>query len=103
MAGEVTKQDQALNRGARLVSEARAELDQEMAGLRGQLSGIGSSWVGGGATAFQSVMARWDEDTRKIVQALNDFEANLRDSETTYNTSDENQASTFSRLSSRLG
>ena len=103
MAGEVSKQDQALDRGARLVSDARAELDQELASLRGQLSGIGASWVGGGATAFTSVMSRWDQDTRRIIGALNDFEANLRASEQTYNTSDENQASTFSRLSSRLG
>lgn len=103
MAGEVTKQDQALTKGAKLVSEARSELDTEMNGLRNQLSGISSGWVGGGASAFTSVMARWDADTRKIVQALDTFEANLRASEQTYNTSDEDQASTFSRLGSRLG
>ncbi|NHC14814.1 WXG100 family type VII secretion target [Motilibacter deserti] len=103
MAGEVSKQDQALTRGARLVSEARSDLDQQLSALRGQLSGIGSAWVGSGSTAFQNVMTRWDEDTRRIINALNEFEANLQASESTYNSSDDTQASSFSRLAGRLG
>jgi len=103
VAGEVSKQDQALMRGARMVSDARGELDQQLSGLRGQLSGIGAQWIGQGSTAFQSVMVRWDEDTRKIISALDTFEANLKSSESTYNTADDTQASGFSRLSGRLG
>lgn len=103
MAGEISKQDQALNRGAQMVAQARADLDRELSGLRGQLAGIGSQWRGSGAVAFQGVMTRWDDNTRKIVGALDSFEANLKSSETTYNTNDADQASTYSRLSGRLG
>jgi len=103
MAGELSKQDQALDRGARMVSDARSELDQQLASLRGRLSGIGASWIGSGSTAFQGVMTRWDEDTRRIIAALNEFEANLRSSETTYNASDDTQAASFASLSGRLG
>ena len=35
--------------------------------------------------------------------ALDEFEANLKSSEQTYNASDEQQSSTFSKLSGRLG
>lgn len=103
MASELSKQDQALDRGARMVSDARSELDQQLASLRGQLAGIGASWIGSGSTAFQGVMTRWDADTRRIIAALNEFEANLKASESTYNTSDETQASTYASLSGRLG
>lgn len=103
MAGEVSKQDQALNRGASMVSDARTDLESQLSGLRGQLSGIGAQWIGSGSTAFQNVITRWDEDTRKIISALNEFEANLHSSESTYNASDDTQASSFSRLSGRLG
>jgi hypothetical protein len=48
-------------------------------------------------------MMRWDEDTRRIITALDNFEANLRTSESTYNASDEAQQQTFSRLQGRLG
>jgi WXG100 family type VII secretion target len=103
MAGEVTKQDQALTRGAQMVSSARGDLEQQLSGLRGKLSGIGQQWRGAGSTAFQQVMNRWDEDSRKITSALNEFEANLRSSEQTYNANDEAQSSTFGKLSGRLG
>ena len=103
MAGEISKQDQALSRAAQLVAEARQDLDQQCGALRGKLQGIGSQWVGAGATAFAQVMERWDTDTRKVVTALDDFEQNLKASESTYTAVDSSQQSTFQRLSSRLG
>lgn len=103
MAGEVTKQDQALTRGAQMVSSARGDLEQQLSSLRGKLSSIGAQWRGSGSTAFQRVMVQWDEDARKIISALNEFEANLRTSEQTYNANDEAQQASFSKLSGRLG
>ncbi|HET8604853.1 MAG TPA: WXG100 family type VII secretion target [Marmoricola sp.] len=103
MAGEVSKQDGALNRGAQMVAAARGDLDQQLGSLRGKLSGIGAAWRGAGSSAFQQVMVRWNEDASKIIAALDEFEANLRSSEQTYNASDESQSSTFSKLSGRLG
>ena len=103
MAGEVSKQDQSLTRGAQMVSSARGDLDQQLSSLRGKLAGIGAQWRGAGSSAFQQVMTRWDEDARKITSALDEFEANLRSSEQVYNASDETQSSTFAKLSGRLG
>jgi WXG100 family type VII secretion target len=103
MAGQFTKQDAALDRGARIVADARGELEQQLSALRGKLAGVGSQWVGAGSTAFQQVMARWDDDSRRIINALNGFEANLRSSESTYNASDETQSASYSRLAGRLG
>ena len=103
MAGEISKQDQALTRGAQLVAEARQDLDAQMGGLRGKLSGIGAQWTGVGASAFTQMMQRWDEDTRKVIQALDTFESNLKSSEASYVAADEEQQAAFNRLSSRLG
>ena len=103
MAGEVSKQDQALTRGAQMVVSARGDLEQQLSSLRGKLSGIGAQWQGAGSAAFTQVMTRWDEDARKITSALNEFEANLRTSEQTYNANDETQSSSFNKLAGRLG
>jgi WXG100 family type VII secretion target len=103
MAGEMSKQDQALTRGAQMVSSARGDLEQQLSSLRGKLAGIGAQWQGAGSTAFQQVMVRWDDNARKITSALNEFEANLVASEQTYNAADEAQSATYSKLSSRLG
>jgi WXG100 family type VII secretion target len=86
-----------------MVSDARSELEAQLGTLRGQLADIGHHWRGQGSTAFQGVMTRWDENTRRITGALNDFEANLRSSEQTYNASDEQQSSSFTNLSGRMG
>ena len=86
-----------------MVSEAKSELDGQLGSLRGKLSGIGGQWKGAGSTSFQSVMTRWDDQSRRITGALNDFEANLRSSEQTYNASDEAQSSSFTNLGGRLG
>lgn len=103
MAGEMSKQDQALTRGAQMTASARGDLEQQLSALRGKLSSIGAQWVGAGSSSFQQLMARWDEDARKITGALNNFEANLQASEQTYDASDQEQSATFSKLSGRLG
>lgn len=103
MAGEMSKQDQALTRGAQMTQSARGDLDQQLNSLRGKLAGIGAQWQGSGSMAFQNVMQRWDESARKIISALDEFEANLKQSEQTYDTTDEQQSATFGNLSGRLG
>ncbi len=103
MASGMNKEDGALERGAGLVAAARGELDQELGALRGKLAGIGAQWQGGGSAAFQGTMTRWDESARKITSALDEFEANLRGSEQTYNATDEAQQATFTNFDSRIG
>lgn len=103
MAGEMSKQEQSLTRGAQMVATARGDLDQQLSSLRGKLSGIGAQWQGQGSGAFQQVMVRWDEDARKITSALNEFEQNLQVSEQTYNAADETQSASFGKLQGRLG
>ncbi|MGF1662899.1 MAG: WXG100 family type VII secretion target [Kineosporiaceae bacterium] len=102
MADEVSRQDQALTRGAGMVSAARSELDQQLSALRGTLSGIGAQWRGQGATSFQTTMTRWDESARRIIAALDGFEQNLRSSEQTYTTTDEAQAQSFTTFQGRM-
>ncbi|GEL48724.1 WXG100 family type VII secretion target [Cellulomonas hominis] len=103
MAAEVSAADGALKQGADAVVQSRGELQRELSALEGKLSGIGSHWQGQGAVAFNTLMARWRDDANKIVSALNEFEANLLASQSTYTASDEAQQSTFSRLQGRLG
>lgn len=103
MAGQVSAADGALERGSKIISDTRDQLNSELSALRGKLAGIGAQWQGSGSSSFQSAMNRWDEDSRKIVQALNSFEQNLRSSQTTYTQRDDSSQSSFSKLQSRLG
>lgn len=103
MAGEVSAAEGALQAGAAAVAQSREELQRELGSLEGKLAGIGSAWKGQGAVAFTSLMQRWNEDARQIIDALNQFEANLLSSQSSYSAADEAQQSAMSRLTSRLG
>ena len=103
MAGEVSAADGALKAGAVAVSQSREELKGQLNALEGKLSGIGSAWQGSGAVAFTSLMTRWREDANKIINSLNEFEANLQSSQTTYTAADDAQQSAMNRLTGRLG
>jgi len=102
MAGEFSRADQALTRGATFVQSAKSDLEGQLGTLRGQLEGIGSAWQGGASTAFQTTMTRWNEDARKIISALDEFEANLRSSDQTYSSTDDAQSATFNKFQGRL-
>lgn len=103
MAGEVSAADGALDRGAKIVADSRQQLTQQLKSLEGKLAGIGAQWKGSGSTAFQSVMSRWQQDSTKIISALNGFEENLKGSQSTYTSTDDSSSSSFTNLASRLG
>jgi len=103
MAAEVSAADGALKQGADVVARARTELQGELSSLEGKLAGIGAHWQGQGAVAFNQLMVRWRDDASKIVAALNEFEQNLLQSQSSYTASDDAQQAVFSRLSGRLG
>lgn len=98
MAGEITAADGALKAGADAIGQSRAELKGELSKLEGKLGEIGAKWQGQGAVAFNQLMVRWRDDATKIVEALNEFEANLVDSQKTYTAADDSEASTFAKL-----
>lgn len=103
MAAEVSAADGALRAGAQAVAQSRAELLQQLKVLEGRLSGIGAQWQGQGAVAFTQLMTRWQQNATTMINALNDFEANLNSSQSTYTATDQNQSSTMSSLAARLG
>lgn len=103
MAGEVSAADGALKQGADVVAQSRSALLQQIQVLEGKLAGVGAGWAGQGAVAFSSLMTRWREDATKMVNALNEFEANLISSQSTYSAADDQQAQSLGNFNARLG
>lgn len=99
----ISKEEQALTRGAQMVQSARGDLTSQLNTLRGQIAPLQTEWQGSGGASFSNVMLRWDESSSKIIAALDEFEANLRASDQTYTAADDEQAGAIGRLSARLG
>lgn len=103
MGGEVSAADGALQRGAQIVNQSKAEIVGELNSIQNKLSGIGSSWAGSGAAAFQQTFQAWQEKSRRITNALDGFEQNLRDSQSAYSQTDDASAQSQNKFMGRLG
>ena len=103
MAGEVSAADGALQRGASIVNSSKTDIIGELNSIQSQLSSIGGSWTGAGATAFQQTFQAWQDKSRKITNALEQFEQNLRDSQSAYSQTDDTSAQAQNKFMGRLG
>ncbi len=91
-----------LTRAAAMVAEARADFDRISSVLDGQIQGARSQWGGQGATAFFTLHQTWTQKQQVIVNALNDFEASLTETERFNVSTDDEQASNMTHLTGRL-
>lgn len=103
MGREVSAADGALQRGATIVAESKAALQGELSSLESRLAGIGAQWQGTGSAAFTNVMSQWREKATRIINTLDSFEENLRQSQTTYTATDDAASQAMNRLAGRLG
>ena len=97
MAGNIAAAEGAILRGADTVAGTRIKT------IEGQMIAIGSNWQGMGAVSFQQLMTAWNEDARKVTNALVQLEDSLRRTQQEYDTTDEDQNLTFTKVTQRLG
>ena len=103
MAGEVSAQAEALSRAAKLVSEARTDLDKQCDQIREQLAGLKDHWHGAAAGAFNELYQQWEDKTRSTINALDEFEHKLKATDRAHVRIDQVSHDTMKKLESRLG
>lgn len=100
MAFEV---DQAtLHAAANDVRSTRSDVDSDLSRLRGVVDQLAAAWRGQAAVSFQTLMQRWNEDTAKLLGALDNIADLLDRSGTQHEINDEEQQQAMSRISSVL-
>lgn len=71
------------------VRTTQTDIEGKIGQLRGQLSNLETQWIGQGGTAFTGVIQAWERTARRVTGAMENFEANLKGSEATYNESED--------------
>ncbi len=99
--GKVKVEDGALPRAAKIVAEAKVDLDREIKTLEGKLESM--HWNSDAGTAFRTLMQRWRDDAQKVTGALDVFERNLLDSDTTYQQNDQQARDWLNKHAAGLG
>ena len=90
-------------RAARHVHAVDAEVQADLAALRGQLAPLAGTWRGEAATAFGGLMARWDADARSLSEALRAIGEAIEGSARSYQQQEEAQSAGLSSIRAALG
>jgi WXG100 family type VII secretion target len=85
------------------VLDVNADVQADLAALRGQLEPLRGTWLGDAATAFTGLMARWDTDARSLSEALRVIGEAVQGSGRTYRQQEETQSSGLSAIRAALG
>lgn len=94
----IGKADGAVLAAAADVGQTRAQLQGDLATLRARLDDLAGQWEGRGHRAFVSAVDSWQATADRIVRSLDDFEAQLRATETTYDEAEDQVAASLARF-----
>lgn len=90
-------------RAGQHVLDVDADVQADLALLRGQLAPLQSAWRGEAATAFAGLMERWDADAQSLSQALRAIGEAVQGSGRTYQQQEEAQSAGLSAIRAALG
>jgi WXG100 family type VII secretion target len=92
-----------MQKAAQQVNQVSEEINAELRSLLAQIEPVAAGWKGEAASAFQALMARWNEDAQKLTQALQGISESLGSSTRNYSAAEDSNAAQISKISAILG
>jgi WXG100 family type VII secretion target len=103
MTGSPFEVDHAtLHTAASDVRTTRSEVDGELRRLGNTVQELGAAWQGQAASGFQQLMERWNQDTDKLLKALEDIADLLDKAGTQHQVTDEEQQQMLDKFHAAL-
>ncbi|AHI01538.1 hypothetical protein GCM10010174_08590 [Kutzneria viridogrisea] len=87
---------------AKDIENVEQEVSASVSKLASDVAPLQSSWKGQAATAFHSLMERFDADAKKLNQALSDIANQMKTNSAGYAAQEEEQSHSLSNVASRL-
>lgn len=103
MTSGIGKSEGAVLAAAADVGQTRSRLEGDLAGLRARLDHLAGQWEGRGHRAFRDAVETWQATADRVVRSLDDFEAQLRATEATYDETEAQVAAALGRFAGRAG
>lgn len=94
----IGKADGVVLAAAADVGQTRSELQGDLAALRTRLDGMAGQWEGRGHRAFMNAVESWQATADRVVRSLDDFEEQLRATESTYDEAEDQVAASLGRF-----
>ncbi len=102
MTGAFNTEAATMAQAASHVSDVNAQITAELRTLFNSVEAVQAHWSGQAAASFQQLMARWNEDSTKLNQALAGISEQIGASGKAYSASDEANNSTIRNAGSGL-
>lgn len=94
---------QTMEAASKHVMDVNAQIQQQLSSLMSKIEPLASAWKGQAQVSFMQLQTRWQDNAQKLNAALSDIAEAMSQSKVTYQTSDEQQASSFGNISGALG
>ncbi|GGU63431.1 WXG100 family type VII secretion target [Lentzea flava] len=101
--GSFTVGPEDLDRLAKQIIEIDGQTQGTLRQVRSTAESVRASWGGSAADAFTKLMERFDDDTRKLQEALRSIAEQISGSAKTYIENEEQQSQAVSEIANRLG
>lgn len=103
MAQQFSSGEGALLAGAEATATARESVGKSIKDVQNSIDSVGPGWMSPAAQQMRQTAERWIESATKINNVLIKFEADLRQTDTDYLATEEEQSSAFTNISARMG
>ena len=87
---------------AKHIGDISDQIQAEARTVQGAADGVASGWSGNAATAFQSLMARMNEDVTKLDRALQAIQQQIASTADVYARNEEEQEQSVTGIAGRL-
>lgn len=102
MSGAFNTETQQMAQAATHVDDVNTEVQSLLQSLQGSVEAVAAHWVGQAHTTFQGIMARYQDDAKRLSQALTAIAEQIRESGAGYSTQDEAAQQAITSASSGL-
>lgn len=92
-----------MQRAGQKVFDVNDQVQGQLSSLMSQLAPLEGAWKGQAATAFQTLIQRWNEDARKLNEALRGIGEAIQGSARTYAQQEEEHSTTMNKITGALG
>lgn len=89
---------EVMTQTASQIEQVSQSISSQLNNLMGQIEPLASNWKGAASSAFQQLMARWQEDATKLTQALNSISEMMTSSSKNYAATEEANSSSISNI-----
>ncbi|ADK28194.1 WXG100 family type VII secretion target [Corynebacterium pseudotuberculosis] len=98
MSGQFRTEADVMVATASRVDNTNAEVQSELARLRGIVDGVRGSWAGSAQASFDNLMQRWDASAGKLRMALQSISDNIRSNATSFDQTEADNKAAFASV-----